>query len=249
VEKPCGLTAGETKQMIAAAKKAKRNLFMHHNYRFKKESQYLFAQMKRSLIGPVFEIRANLLSYARRTDWQTLKKNGGGLLGNHGTHCLDVVLQLLGAPVKDLFCDMQHVCDAGDCEDHCKVVMRAANGRVAEVTLSTSVATELPRWILCGRCGTMLFDGKTAKLKFYDPKKAPALKVNPGTPAGRKYGTGEVLPWEEKLETADDCGIGNIYDNVVGVLRRGEKMYVTPESVLAVVELLDRCRKMNPKFA
>ncbi len=250
VEKPCGIDAREVKRMIAASKKTKKKLFMHHNYRFKNSSQYLFQHMKRSPIGPVFEIHANMVGYARRIDWQTQRRLGGGLLGNHGTHVVDIILQMLGAPVKDVFCDMKHVCDAGDCEDHCKVMIRAKNGKVADLTLSTSMAVELPQWILCGAYGTMTIDDKrNARLKYYSPKKVPKLKVDLQAPPERKYGTGEVLPWVEKDEKANGRDIGNIYDNIVSVLRKGGKMYVTPESVLETVKLLDACRRQNPKFA
>lgn len=249
VEKPCGQTAAEVRRMIAADKKSKGKLFMHHNYRFRRDMQYLMEQLKKSPIGPVFEIRLNVLGYARRIDWQTLRKFGGGLLGNHGTHYIDVILQLLGSPVKDIFADMKHVCDAGNCEDHCKVMLRAGNGRVADITLSTSVAQPLPQWILCGKYGTISISGGVASVKYYSPKKVGKLKLNLQAPAGRKYGTGEKLPWVEKEEKAVGKDIGNIYDNVVSVLRKGGKMYVTPESVLELVKVLDACRKQNPKFA
>jgi predicted dehydrogenase len=249
VEKPCGVNAREVKRMIAASKKTRKKLFMHHNYRFKNSVQYLFQHMKKSPIGPVFEIHGNFTGYARRIDWQTQKRLGGGLLGNHGTHVLDIMLQMLGSPVKDVFCDMKHVSDAGNCEDHCKVVIRAKNGKVADLTLSTSIAIQLPHWILCGAYGTMTMTQQDAHLRYYDPKKVPKLNVDLGAPPERKYGTGEKLPWVDRNEKAEGRDIGNIYDNIVSVLRKGGKMYVTPESVLQTVTVLDMCRKQNPKFA
>lgn len=250
LEKPCGVNAAEVRRLIAAAKKAKRRFFPHHNYRFRRDIQYLMQHVRKSPIGPVFEIRVNILGYARRVDWQVLRRFGGGLLGNHGTHYIDAVMQMLGTPVKTVLCDMKHICDAGDCEDHCKVILRAASGRLAEVTLSTSVAQPLPPWTLYGKYGALTVNGKAAKLKYYDPKKVARLKVNLGAPAGRKYGTDEVLPWVEREEEAVGPDIGNIYDDIFAVLRRGRKQpYITPESVLETVKVLDACRKQNPRFA
>jgi predicted dehydrogenase len=248
VEKPCGVNAAEVKRMIAVAQKSGKRLFMHHNYRFKKEAQYLFARMKDAPIGPVFEIRLNVLGYARRGDWQTLKKNGGGLLRNHGTHYLDIILQMLNAPVADIFCDLKHIADAGDGEDHCKVILRTADGVLADCTLSTKTQATLPRWMLCGRYGTLTFDGHKAKLKFYDPQKVPELTPDETAPKERQYGTGEFLPWEEKEESAAGFERGDIYDDIVKVLRHGGTPYVAMESVLETVRLLDRCLKQNPQF-
>ena len=55
-------------------------------------------QQDQVLFGEVFEVRMRELRFARRFDWQTLSRFGGGLINNAGSHYLDLGMQLLGAP-------------------------------------------------------------------------------------------------------------------------------------------------------
>ena len=51
------------------------------------------------------------------------------------------------------------------------------------------------------------------------------------------------LPWQEKKVKSEGPDIGNFYDNVLAVLCRDEPMYVTPESVRQVMDVIARARK------
>ena len=61
-------------------------------------------------------------------------------------------------------------------------------------------------------------------------------------PAGRQYGNADKLPWREKTMKATSKDKTTFYDNVYDVLRRRKAMFVTPESVLDVLSVMEQCK-------
>jgi cytochrome c len=61
--------------------------------------------------------------------------------------------------------------------------------------MAQSVATPLPKWIICGTCGTLTSDGKTATVRWFDPQQAPPLEAFSGRAfiAGRLPNTPDNL--------------------------------------------------------
>src|SRR5207247_5899878 len=107
VEKPMAMSLAEADSMIAAAKRARKKLIVHQNYRFYPEFLHLKEIVDSGLIGRVFHIRNYITAFARRNDWQTLSKNGGGVLNNTCVHFLDQILQLLPGTVAQVMGDLQ----------------------------------------------------------------------------------------------------------------------------------------------
>jgi scyllo-inositol 2-dehydrogenase (NADP+) len=244
LEKPMAMSFEGAKKIVAVAQKMKRRLFIHQQHRFGKLYNHLREVIDSGIIGKVFEIKTFWGGFARRNDWQTLRKNGGGILNNTGPHVLDMVLALMDAPVNSLLGDLQHIKDSGDCEDHVHLLMKAKNDRVADVTITSVYALPVPLWTLLGACGSATSDGKTTQLKYYDPKAVPPLPVLDGPAAGRKYGNGEILPWKEEVRPSQATGkYESFYDNVADVLLNGAPMYVTPESVAEVLRIMDWARE------
>lgn len=249
VEKPMATSVRDAERMVRAATAARKKLFVHQNYRFNADVRHVREVIEsEEPIGRVFEVRMRALYFARRNDWQTLKKYGGGLLNNHGAHFIDTALQILGTPVKDLWCDLQLISDAGNTEDHVKLLLRGRNGRVIDIEICTSCAFPEPKWTLLGSNGTLVSDGKTSKVKRFDPKKVQPLQVVETPPEGRRYGNDDKLPWEETETPSVGRDTGDYYNNLVDVLRRGGKQIVTPQQVLEVMKIIDRAKK-GTKFA
>ena len=249
VEKPMAMSVVEADQMIEAANKAGRKLFVHQNYRFFREFTYYEDVIASGILGKVFHMRNYINAFRRRNDWQTLNKNGGGVLNNTCPHMIDQIIQLAGANIETVLGDLQQIASAGDVEDHVKAFIKFENGVTADMEVSQceKTAVSLPKWIICGSCGTLTSDGKHATIHFFDPAKAPRIEAVDGPVMSRSYGNNDELPWQEKVEEAIGTDRGNFYDNVYAVLRENAEMRITPESVREVIRCIDMIR-VGTKF-
>lgn len=246
VEKPMALNTAEAGQMIEAARAADKKLFVHQNFRYNPQVAHLREIIASGILGDVFEIRMRALSFNRRNDWQTLQKLGGGTLNNTCPHFIDLALLMLESPVKQVFSDLKLTTDAGDADDHVKMLFKGENRRVIDLEVSTSCAFAEPRWTLLGTAGTLRSDGQTSELKYFDPSELSPLTVDEAPPAGRKYGNGEVLPWREEQRPTEGAVSSDFYDNVFTVLREGAALDITPESVREVIRIIEDAHRDNP---
>ncbi len=254
VEKPAAASAREFDRIIAAAKRAGRILTVHQSSRADKDMRFVRETIDSGVLGDVFWIRLSDQRFFRRNDWQQLKRYGGGYLANNGVHAVDYMLPLLDSPLHDAWGDLKHEVAAGDADDWLKVVLRGENGRVAEIEQSYACALPGPRWMVCGTTGTMTiaagaggawtFGGAT--LRFFDPRKVKPLEVVDATPAGRKYGNADVLPWQERtVEVEPKKPYPDFYESLAKSIRRGAKLLVTPESVRKTMAVLDAVRRKS----
>lgn len=241
LEKPMAMSHAGAAHVLETARARERKLFVHHQHLFGDEFNFLREIRDSGLIGDLFELRINWCGFSRRNDWQTLKKNGGGHLNNHGPHALTIALGLLDSPVQSVSADVRHIKDAGDAEDHSHLFIKTESGRVADVFLSTCCAMPLPRTVMLGGTGTVVLDSpEEARLRFYDGTKVPPLEVVDGASRERKYGNDDVLPWQEETRAVKPAETpGSFYDNVAAVLRDNAKMVVTPESALEVTRVIE----------
>lgn len=241
VEKPMAMSHAGARRLVKAAETAGRRLFVHHQRRFYDEDLYLREVIDSGILGDVFEIRLTWAGFARRNDWQTLKKNGGGNLNNTGPHVIDLALSLVDDPVTQLLADVRHIKDAGDTDDHAHLFMKTSGGVTIDLLVTTCLALPGPRTVLMGTQGTLqAMDDQTARLKFFDATSLPPLEVIDGLAPGRKYGNDEVLPWvEEEQAIVPAKRIGGFHDNVWTVLREGGEMVVTPDQAAEVLRIMD----------
>ena len=245
VEKPMAMSVAEADSMIAASEVAGKNVFVHQNYRFRPEFVHLKETIDSGIIGRVYHMRQALFSFVRRNDWQTLAKNGGGVLNNTCPHFIDQILQLMGGRVTQVMGDLQQIVSSGDVEDHVKALLRSDNGCTADLEISTAqhVLPPPPKWTLCGTNGTLVSDGVTSTIRWFDPSQVQPLPVVDGPAQNRKYGNADKLPWQEKTIPAEGSDKTVFYDNVYGVIRRNEPMRVTPKSVREVIRVIAMIRK------
>ena len=246
VEKPMAVSLAEADSMIAAAKAAKRFLFVHQNYRFFREFTLLKDIVDSGILGPLFHVRYYSNGFGRRNDWQTLVKNGGGVLNNTCPHVIDQFLQLVQSPIVQCMGDLRRIASSGDVEDHVKGLLRTKSGCTIdmEVTSAENIAATLPQWIICGAYGTLTKLGKDVTVRYFDPKQVAPLPVVDGPAAARRYGNEDKLPWQEKVTPSDQGpDHGNFYDSVFRSVRQKAKPFITPESVREVIRTIALIRK------
>lgn len=246
-EKPMALNLKEADRMIAAAKKAKRILTAHHNHRCDADLNHLISIIDSGILGRVFMVKSFTGRFARRNDWQTLKKYGGGTLNNTGPHMIDQVLQLLQSPVVKVSADLQACITSGDADDHVKMLIHGKNKRVIDLEISDACAFPQAKWVVYGTLGTLISEGNEFMIKHLDPASLPKLKVVDSVAVpNRKYGVvgGDTLNWLEKRVPAGPQEFQlNYYDRLHKTIREGAKLLVTPESVREGIKVIEWAKR------
>ncbi len=169
-EKPVAYTEADADDLVAAARDADRLLYPAHNY--------LFSPMMRALrqvgaapatggMNALFDIRRD--RHARgvagwRPDWRTeVSVAGGGILLDHGSHCVYMTNALFGSAPHTVRCTADW---AGD--DPASGVDLAVRLRLeyptgpAQINLSWISNTRSNLYRLTGPAGTVAVDGGTA---------------------------------------------------------------------------------------
>ncbi|MHC4714759.1 MAG: Gfo/Idh/MocA family protein [Planctomycetota bacterium] len=253
VDKPAALSLKEFDRMTAAARKAKRLLTVHQSQRANPVLLFVKETISSGVLGRVFWVRRSGLTFYRRNDWQTVRKYGGGLLNNAGVHHIDGVLTLTSSEITDVWGDLKStgVC-AGDADDFARASVRFKSGLLIEVEMSFGCAFEQPHWLVCGKHGSLMVDDARppseaqARLKYFDPKKAPRRPLEGPVPKGRQYRIKDKIPWVEKTVPATpERKFPDFYDNLYKAIRRGAKLLVTPESVRRTIHVMDEVRKKS----
>jgi scyllo-inositol 2-dehydrogenase (NADP+) len=240
-EKPLTLETAEADELVSVAQKKGLHLFVHHTFLHRPEYHHFKAVINSGILGELYSLRISWANYARRMDWQSLRKNGGGQLNNTCPHILAVALPLLGAPVEHVFADMRNIKDSGDAEDHVHMVLQTGTGVTADIVVSSAMALAGPKWMLFGTRGALFSDGETSKLRFYDGDKAAPVSILDGAAPERKY-LGDNLPWQEKEVTVEPAPVKPFHENVLDVLTGNAEPIVTPESAAEVVRVMQMAR-------
>ena len=189
VEKPTATGVAEFDAMLKAAEKYPHRLFLRHNRRFEPAFVKVKELMDSDLIGDVQYIKLyRSVGYCRRNDWMTMPEFYGGLLSNWGPHLIDQALQLLESPVKDLWADIRRVISIGEGDDHFKIILKAENGRLADIEVSGANALPGREMEIIGSRGTVIYENGKLSARYVEPSiKFKKLKPHPENPP-LKYG-------------------------------------------------------------
>jgi predicted dehydrogenase len=144
------MNAGEARQMLAAARKAKRRIMINFSFRFTEQSWALKKQVETGILGDIYFART--LWHRRRGipgfgGWFGTKAlAGGGPLIDLGVHRLDLALWLMGYPKPTWVMGGAYNPIASrlakeqkkhfDVEDLAAGMIRFANGAILEVEAS-----------------------------------------------------------------------------------------------------------------
>lgn len=247
VDKPMALSLPEADAMIEAARRSGKILTVFQIRRLDPDFLKIQEILRSGVLGPLHEIKIMVYSYDRRRDWQTLKKFGGGQLNNTGSHVIDQALILAGDEWHQPCVDLRKVACAGDAEDHVKLVFRGRESVVVDVEIGVC-AYSLPHWLIMGRYGSLLGERHRLEWKYYDPASLAEPVASEGAAAGRKYGSGEILPWITKsAEMTYTNTTQQFYDRLYASIREGAPLLVPPEQTRNLVALLDACRAQTEK--
>lgn len=246
VEKPFATSLEEADAMVAAARESGRILTGFQNRRLDPDFLKVREVIESGVLGEVYQVRVGRYGYARRRDWQTLRKFGGGQLNNWGPHLVDQALVLLGGEYTELLAQLRRVAGAGDAEDHVRLTLRNARGLVVDIELAICAYPQ-SEWLVMGTYGTLMGSTQELRWKYYDPAAVPPIEAVEESPADRSFGTGEVLPWVEETARVGggDPRADSYYDRLYPSIRQGEPLLVPAESARALVAVLAEARRQS----
>lgn len=185
VEKPVACNMVEMKKLMDCGDAHPGKLYVRHNRRFEPEFNKVKELMNSGIIGEVQYIKLyRSVGYCRRNDWMTVPEFYGGLLSNWGPHIIDHALQLLDSPVVDLWADVRHVISIGEADDLFKIILKGANGRLADVEVTGANVMPGREAEIIGSRGTIVQEaGKKVHVRAVDPsipfRKLEVHRENP----------------------------------------------------------------------
>jgi len=246
LEKPICQTYAQALQLQKLARFLNGHLYIRHNRRFEPAFQHIREIIASGILGFVYEIKLRRMQFQRRDDWQTLKRFGGGQLLNWGPHLVDHGLRLLDAPLKQVWSDVKLVAAVGDAEDHIKLILNGANGRIVDIEISGGAAIGEPEWLVAGTRGAVSCTGASMTLKYLEPRQRLKLrKADPGTP-GAGFGHPETLRWIEKtIPVSPRCQVnmGTIWDELYRAIRRGTQFPISLAEAVEVMKVISMAHK------
>ncbi len=245
VEKPMARSVAEVDAMIAAAKAADRVLTVGQNYRYHSDFRTVSEVMASGKLGEIVQIRVAIHQFSRRWDWQTLRKNNGGIMNNHGAHVLDWLLLHVQDDDPEVFCQLIDTpLYAGDADSHAKIIIRPEGGPLLDLELTHCNAYPQDSYTVMGTRGSLSGSKKSLRWKYFDPEHERALELDTTPTADRSYNR-EALTFTEETQALTDPFNDDwrlLYQDLYGTLRENKPLKITPESVRRQIYIFGKCR-------
>ena len=156
-EKPMGMNAGECRQMVEAARRARLLLGVAQVFRFERSTASLREHVAAGQVGrPVFA--RSEFSYPARTHprkWLTdAKLAAGGPIADVGVHCIDALRYILSDDVVRVTASGMSDRDSGEVEAAAVLSLEFARGTLGSVLVSTRAEYRTPLEIV-GETGVL----------------------------------------------------------------------------------------------
>ena len=246
LEKPMTTSLESADRMIACAQKNARRIFVYQPHRLTPETQTAKEVIESGLLGDIYAIKRAVYRFVRRNDWQSLRKNGGGMLNNYGAHYIDQLMYLSdSSQITDINCNLWSIASLGDADDVVKAWIKNKSGQLLDVEINQASALTLDGWHICGEYGTAVREGDVFKAKYYEPAEAPPLEVVEGAAPGRSYDNQDRLPWKEKEFAIKKDKTLDFYANVYNAITHNATPYIPIEESRELVRVLDHCREVS----
>jgi scyllo-inositol 2-dehydrogenase (NADP+) len=231
------LNGREADAMIAARDRNGVMLSVFHNRRWDWDYLTVRKAIEDGLLGKPYLIEQQVAGYRPPRGWRAEAAQSGGILYDWGAHLVDQALQLIPAPVVDVWCAIKYGAWGVDIGNYAKLVLRFADGTMAEINTGNLVRKSKPRWYVLGERGALVKEG-------LDPQEPAMLAGNIDAareePAHRARVTTDLngLASEIVLDSVRSSW-RSYYQNISDVLNRGAALAVTPESVRRDIAVFD----------
>lgn len=192
IEKPFTKNQNQFNELINTANKNNSKFFPFFNFRFYEDYLLIKSLIKSNKIGKIFQIKRNESYFNRREDWQSSKKQLGGIINASAIHQIDQILNLIKIKPKKILKYSNNIISKGDADDHCKLII-VTSDVLFDLESSWVNPIKTYNWIIYGSHGVIYQKEDVIKLKFYNDNKIKKLKRSKFS-----YLSSEKIQWNEK---------------------------------------------------
>jgi scyllo-inositol 2-dehydrogenase (NADP+) len=232
------MNAREAEEMIAASHAYGVMLSVFHNRRWDWDYLTVRKAIADGLLGTPYLFQVGIMSYRGPRSWRGIKARSGGILYDWPAHFIDQALQLVGADVSSVFCDIKYRDTwETDIGNYAKLLIRFSNDVLYQVEIGNLAAVPIPRWYVLGDQGGLIKYG-------LDPQEGPMregrIETAQEDPADRArvvtFARGER---EELVLDSVRSSWTSYYRNISEVLNKGAELQVKPQEALAAMRVYD----------
>lgn len=243
-EKPMCLSIAEADDLIAAARRNGLALTINQNRRWDPDFLAVQRAVRTGQLGDLFNVETFVGAFEHPCRyWHSDADISGGAAFDWGSHYIDWTLQLMpGLPATVSASAHKRVWHDVTNADQIRVRMQWDDGREAEFTASDVAAIRKPKFYLQGTAGTL--EGRYRQLAFeaLDPavgyvRDEPHFAEAPADLTLARYESGYGVT-ETRLPPQPRIPFG-FHRNLADHLLQGDDLAVTPESVRAVIAVLE----------
>ena len=243
VDKPFTVSSAEARRLIALARVHGRLLTVFHNRRW--EGDFLTVQrlIEQRAVGQLVYYEARFDRFRnepRAGAWREMPLPGSGILYDLGSHLVDQVLFLFGAP-ESVVADVRTERELCSTDDAFEIWMHYPPMKAA-LHAGMLVRERTPRYVLRGTAATFVKFG-------LDPQEADLVAGR--SPRDPQWGREPREQWgtlifddgrQEIIETLPGR-YQAFYENVQAAIRGGAPLAVTAEQALATIEILEEAHR------
>ena len=243
-DKPAALNLAEFLRMKTAAKENRRILTIYQPARISRHNLFLKELIRSGKLGKVFLVKLLRERFSRRNDWQALRRNGGGMLLNYGSHMVDQANFLFDAPGRVLACTADRVLSCGDADDAVKLLLRYDGPVTVDIDINQAAAESMFRYAVYGSGGSAVLpaEGDVWRLNLLKGSGRPAAELHADLSApGRKYPASETeFQCETALPPEVLPPVTRYYENIYRAVTAGEKLLNPLSETENLVRMIDR---------
>ena len=245
-DKPMAMTLADVDIMMDAMKTYDKKLMVYQQRRFTADFLALKSAIDSGLIGTPYMMKGAYSDYTRRNDWQAFLKNGGGMLNNYGAHLIDKLLVLAGSKAERIECELRTIASLGDADDVVKAMIVTKNSIILDIDINMASAHPICKFHILGSRGSIIPNDENSAwiIKYFKKEDLENLSLEEGMAApDRKYGSGEKIPWVEKIIPYSDFQSIDFYEKSYIYYAEDGKPLVPVEETRELMRVLQECRE------
>ena len=242
-DKPAAMNYAEFKSMQEAAGKKRRILTVFQPMRIDRHNLFLKELIHSGKLGQVFMVKMTRERFSCRNDWQALRKNGGGMLLNYGSHMVDQANYLFDAPGKVISCIADRILSLGDADDAVKLLLRYNGNITVDIDINQAAADTAFRYAVFGSKGSAILppSGHEWQLRLRDDADVSAKKLVADFSApDRKYPPDETGFYRETAIAPEVLAAEKVYyENLCSAITSGSELINPPAETGNLIQIID----------